>query len=261
MSHGKSLQSFCLREPAEDSWDLREGLAGRWPCTEPGPLRTNHGVLTSSYQEPGLDPVLPICCLLLLFWQNKKPWKLQENKENLRNLTWKVLPVPESHREELPRGLPKLACRGHLSGVRTPAGPSGFQVEWCEPKDGGETSWGEAPVIYSTEESDTDAAPQVGVGDRQLLTGKDLSADLSSYRTQSTPLGAPGFPEGGDPWKGMPGLGAWRLMPGIPSGPGQLASRGPATGSSADPCRLTASSTSAVTQSLKAPTAPMASTG
>lgn len=61
--------------------DLWEGLAGRWPCTEPGPLRTNHEVLTSSYQEPGLDPMLPICCLLLLFWQNKKPWKLQENKE------------------------------------------------------------------------------------------------------------------------------------------------------------------------------------
>lgn len=202
--------------------------------------------------------MLPICCLLLLFWQNKKPWKLQENKEKpqeLKNMESAACPrnssggAAASRWAALPRGLPKLACWGHLSECAHSSRPL-----WLP-------GWGEAPVIYSTEESDTDAAPQVGVGDRQLLTGKDLSADLSSYKTQSTPLGAPGFPEGGDPWKGMPGLEAWRLTPGIPSGPSQLASRCQATGSSADPCRLTTSSTSAVTQSLKAHIAPMASTG
>lgn len=214
--------------------DLWKGLAGRWPCTEPGPFRTNHGVLTGSYQELGFDPVLPICCLLLLFWQNKKPWKLQENKENLRNLkTWKVLPVPETHREERLRAT-GLSCLGASQSwptggispsAHTPAGPPGFQVERCEPKGRGRDQSGAGThyLQYRRERHRRSTPSGTGRPPAPYWEGPQCRLEFLQD-TEHTPWG-PRLSRGssgmrvGTPWKGIPGLGARRLTPGIPSGP------------------------------------------
>ena len=162
--------------------------------------------------------MLPTHCLRLLFWQktqqtleaSRRQSKAREGKTGKRRLSQQL--VVRGGRERWAAAAPaspELAPAPLRAGALRPARWLPGRTVRAHRQEGRPVG-GEAPIIYSTEESDAGAAPTQQECEPTCSSLRGRGADLRARTTRSTPLGAPGRPEAAVERRwGPPGRHTW----------------------------------------------------